>query len=165
MLFFLTCTNLHLQCPLMNHTAPAVCCSPLNTLHLTETSEQCKVWWRKWGTRDGRRGGRSQYKSLCFLPLPVRPPFPPVLCPPPTHPHPPLLAPGYWSIVILLPLCRTHCMQCIHLPVHNCSFSLFSRRTIRRNSLNPTILYTFASLQTTDKEKRHHKQTNRRWTL
>ena len=50
--FFPPRLELPLQCRLMNHTEPAV---------------SSTLWWRKWWTRDGWR--RSQYKSLCSLPL------------------------------------------------------------------------------------------------
>ena len=67
--FFPPRLELPLQCRLMNHTEPAV---------------SSTLWWRKWWTRDGWR--RSQYKSLCFLPLPLRPTIPPSLYNPHT-PH------------------------------------------------------------------------------
>ena len=122
--FFPPRLELPLQCRLMNHTEPAV---------------SSTLWWRKWWTRDGWR--RSQYKSLCSLPLwpsPChQPPGLPMPIDLPMHPLP------NWHRLLLYcynlppsmqnPLQAVHflyCSQCCNCP------SLFSR-TMRRNSLNP----------------------------
>ena len=104
--FFPPRLELPLQCRLMNHTEPAV---------------SSTLWWRKWWTRDGWR--RSQYKSLCSLPLSPspchQPPGLPMPLDLPMHPLP------NWHQATALLLqppphpCRTHCKQCIFCIAHS----------------------------------------------
>ena len=104
--FFPPRLKLPLQCRLMNHTEPAV---------------SSTLWWRKWWTRDGWR--RSQYKSLCSLPLSPspchQPPGLPMPIDLPMHPLP------NWHRLLLycynLPPhpCRTCCKQCIFCIAHS----------------------------------------------
>ena len=137
-LFFLACLSLGLQCRLMNHTAPVAvyACTLKHLSSVVVWSSAVVCCWRKWWTRDGWRGGRSQYKSLCFLPLPLR-----TTIPPPTPPTGTMLLLYCYSPPPPLqnPLHAVHSSICVQRC--NCSSSLFSR-TIRHNSPNPAILHS-----------------------
>ena len=107
--FFPPRLELPLQCRLMNHTEPAVSSTP---------------WWRKWWTRDGWR--RSQYKSLCSLPLSPSPCHQPPGLPMPIDLPMHSLPKWHQATALLLffsppPLCRT---QCMHLSVNSAAIVL-----------------------------------------